>query len=65
MKNLLAGYNPSDEYFALQMDGQVKSAHRRFIDALRAALLLRQQFPHHDVRVRATQATDRAAEVMH
>lgn len=65
MKNLLAGYNPSDEYFVLQIDGQVKSAHRRFIDALRAALLLRQQFPHHDVRVRATQATDRAAEVMH
>jgi hypothetical protein len=52
MKNLLTGHNPSDEYFVLQIDGQVKSSHRRFTDALRAALLLRQQFPHHDVKVR-------------
>ena len=54
-----------DEYFFLQMDGRVKSGHRRFVDALRAALLLRDQFPHHDVKVRATQAITETAQVMH
>jgi hypothetical protein len=39
-----------DEYFVLQMDGRLKSHHRRFVDALRAALLLRDQFPHHDIK---------------
>src|SRR5215472_9110857 len=34
-----------DEYFVLQIDGRVRSGHRRFADALRAALLLRDQFP--------------------
>ena len=41
-----------DEYFVLQMDGRLKSHHRRFVDALRAALLLRDEFPHHDIKVR-------------
>jgi hypothetical protein len=46
-----------DEYFVLQIDGRVKSGHRRFADALRAALLLRDEFPQHDVKVRAMSAT--------
>jgi hypothetical protein len=33
------------EYFLVQIDGRTKSGHRRFIDALRAGLLLRDQFP--------------------
>jgi len=35
------------------MDGHLKSTHRRFIDALKAALELKNQFPTHDVKVRA------------
>jgi len=45
-----------DEYFVLQIDGRVRSGHRRFADALRAALLLRDEFPQHDVKVRAMPA---------
>jgi len=33
------------EYFLVQIDGRTKSGHRRFIDALRAGLQLRDQFP--------------------
>ena len=51
-----------DEYFVLQIDGRVKSGHRRFADALRAALLLRDQFPQHDVKVRAMQAAPNAKD---
>ena len=52
-----------DEYFVLQIDGRVRSGHRRFADALRAALLLRDQFPQHDVKVRAVSATPAAKDV--
>jgi hypothetical protein len=45
-----------DEYFVLQIDGRVRSGHRRFADALRAALVLRDEFPQHDVKVRAMSA---------
>jgi hypothetical protein len=40
--------------FLVQIDGRTKSGHRRFIDALRASLQLRDQFPQHDIKVRAT-----------
>ena len=40
-----ATYSPHHERFVLQMDGRVKSEHRRFIDPLRAGLQLRDQFP--------------------
>jgi len=46
----LTTHDLPDEYFVLQIDGQVRSGHRRFADALRAALLLRDQFPEHDVQ---------------
>jgi hypothetical protein len=65
MKHGLATHQLPDEYFVLQMDGRVKSGHRRFVDALRAALQLREQFPNHDVKVRAAQLSASAAVVMH
>ena len=37
----------------MQIDGRTKSGHRRFIEALRAGLQLRDRFPHHDIKVRA------------
>lgn len=52
-----------DEYFVLQIDGRVRSGHRRFADALRAALLLRDQFPQHDVKVRAMPAVANAKDM--
>jgi hypothetical protein len=53
MNSGVATHDLPDEYFVLQIDGRVRSGHRRFADALRAALLLRDQFPQHDVKVRA------------
>jgi hypothetical protein len=53
MKSGIATHSLSNEHFVLQMDGRVKSQHRRFVDALRAGLQLRDQFPHHDIKVRA------------
>jgi hypothetical protein len=46
----------------LQIDGRTKSGHRRFIDALRAGLQLKDQFPQRDIKVRAMQTTTDALE---
>ena len=51
MESSVRTQSPSHEYFVVKFDGQVKSEHRRFIDALRAGLLLRDQFPQHEVKV--------------
>jgi len=53
MKNGIATHSVRHEYYVIQIDGQAKAGHRRFVDALRAALLLRDQFPQHDIKVRA------------
>jgi hypothetical protein len=55
MKNAAAAQSLSEECFVLQMDGKAKSQHRRFVDALRAGLRLRDQYPEHNIKVRATQ----------
>jgi hypothetical protein len=65
MTNGMATHHPPGEYFVLQIDGRVKSGHRRFIDALRAALRLKQEFPQHDIKVHAAQAGARAADGLH
>jgi hypothetical protein len=62
MKNGLAMQGVQHEYFVLQIDGRTKSGHRRFIDALRAGLQLKDQFPQHDIKVRAMQMTDAPEE---
>jgi len=53
MKQGVTAHSRSDEYFVLQIDGRSKSGYRRFSDALRAALLLKDEFPKRDVKVRA------------
>jgi hypothetical protein len=53
MKSAIATQSLPEECFVLQMDGKAKSQHRRFVDALRAGLQLRDQFPQHDIKVRA------------
>jgi hypothetical protein len=64
MKNGLAMQTVQQEYFVLQIDGRTKSGHRRFIDALRAGLQLKDQFPQRDVKVRAMQMTDALEEAV-
>jgi hypothetical protein len=54
MKNAIAAHLP-DEHFVIRIDGRVKSHHRRFLDALREGLQLRDQFPQHDVKVQSMQ----------
>ena len=51
MKSGIATHVP-DEYYVIQVDGHVKSGHRRFLDALRAGLQLKNQFPQRDIKVR-------------
>jgi hypothetical protein len=57
MKNAIADHCPSHEQYVIRVDGRVKSHHRRFVDALREGLQLRDQFPQHDIKVRWMQAS--------
>jgi hypothetical protein len=57
MKNAIAAHLP-DEHFIIRVDGRVKSHHRRFLDALREGLQLRDQFPQHDVKVCARASSE-------
>ena len=58
MKSAIANLILPDEHFVVQVDGQAKSEHRRFVDALIASLLLRNEFPQHEVKLRETQVAD-------
>jgi hypothetical protein len=55
MKNIGISPGLQHQYFVLQIDGRTKSGHRRLIDALRAGLQLKDQFPLHEIKVRALQ----------
>jgi hypothetical protein len=58
MKNGIAtDVNLSREYFVLQIDGRTDSIHRRYEDAVRAGLLLKNQLPHFDIKVREINST--------
>ena len=57
MKNGIANQSLPEEFFVVRLDGHVKSTHGRFVEALREALLLRNEFPQHEVKVRTTQGT--------
>ena len=58
MKNAIAAHLP-DEHFVVRVDGRIKSHHRRFLDALREGLQLRDQFPQHNVKVESVLANGR------
>jgi hypothetical protein len=51
------------ELFVVQLDGHVKSTHERFVEALRAAMSLRDEFPKHQVKVRAAPTTSPQGEI--
>jgi len=65
MKSAIAARSLPEECFVLQMDGKVKSQHRRFVDALRAGLQLRDQFPQRDIKVRAVQPSGEQRTSLH
>jgi hypothetical protein len=64
MKCAIAAHLP-DEHFVIRVDGRVKSRHRRFVDALREGLQLRDQFPQHDVKVQSMKADGHQRTALH
>jgi hypothetical protein len=48
----LASSDQPLEYFVLKLDGHARSKHRRFVDALKAGLQLKNEFPNHEIEVR-------------
>ena len=64
MKTAIAAHLP-DEYFVIRVDGRVKSHHRRFLDALREGLQLRDQFPQHDIKVQSMKADGQQRTALH
>jgi hypothetical protein len=53
------------EYYVLQVNGQVSSTHRRYEDAVKEGLLLKYQFPDHDIKVREINSTEESETVLH
>jgi hypothetical protein len=52
MKNGIATHDSlSHEYYVLKVNGRTNSIYRRYQDALRAGLLLKNQFPHDDIKL--------------
>ena len=64
MKNAIAAHLP-DEHFVIRVDGRVKSHHRRFLNALREGLQLRDQFPQHEIKVQSMQADGQQRTALH
>jgi len=62
MKNGIATHSVPHECYVLRIDGRVNSTHRRFVDALRAGLQLKDQFPQHDIKVGVTQTRNSTEE---
>ena len=52
MKTHTASSDLPYESYALEIDGIMESEHRIFLDALKAALRLKQQHPHSNVKLR-------------
>ena len=64
MKNGLATYNLLHKRYVLRMDGRLSSTHRRFVEAVRAGLQLKDQFPQHDIKVSVVQTRNSTEEVV-
>jgi len=58
MKAVPVAHNMTRELFVIQLDGHAKSAYRRLAEALKAALRLKDDFPDHNVKVRAMRASN-------
>ena len=64
MKNGIATHALLHEFYVIRIDGRVNSTYRRFVDALRAGLRLRDQFPDHDIKLGVKQARNSAEEIV-
>jgi hypothetical protein len=64
MRNAIANHLP-DEHYVIRINGRVKSHHRRFMDALREGLQLRDQFPKQQVKVESMQASGLQRNALH
>jgi hypothetical protein len=64
MRNAIANHLP-DEHYVIRINGRVKSHHRRFMDALREGLQLRDQFPQQQVKVESTRASGLQRNALH
>jgi hypothetical protein len=63
MKNGIAtNGNFFHDYFVLQINGRTDSIHRRYEDAVKAGLLLKNQFPHVDVKVCEVDSIEEVAQ---
>jgi len=62
MKNGIATH-PHHVCYVLRIDGRLNSKHRCFVDALRAGLQLKDQFPQHDIKVSVAQTRNSIEEV--
>ena len=54
--------NLSHEYFVIQINGRTESIHRRYEDAVRVGLLLKNQFPHVDIKVCEVDSIEEVAQ---
>jgi hypothetical protein len=62
MKNGIGTYQHRVCYVLL-FDGRLNSKHRRFVEAVRAGLQLKDRFPQHDIKVSVVQTRDSIEEV--
>jgi hypothetical protein len=63
MKNGIAtNGNFSHDYYVLQINGRTDSIHRRYADAVKAGLLLKNQFPHVDIKVCEVESIEEVAQ---
>jgi hypothetical protein len=55
MKNDVVTHSLALECYVLQLNGRANSTYQRFMDAVRAGIRLKDQFPQHDIKVRLAQ----------
>jgi hypothetical protein len=63
MKNAMVTHCMSRGCYVLRIDGRLNSTHRRFVDAVRAGLQLKDQFPQHDIKVSVAQPRTSTEEI--
>ena len=63
MKNgIVTDGSLSHEYFVLQINGQTASIHQCYEDAMREGLLLKNRFPHVDIKVCEVDSIEEVAQ---
>jgi hypothetical protein len=63
MKNAIVMHCMPHGCYVLRIDGRLNSTHRRFVDAVRAGLQLKDQFPQHDIKVSVAQTRAATEEI--